>query len=267
MPRQFTFDEIPESREESLHPPHLIMRFIASGLFDNAAVMANAIALTAPQVLAAGGLLYRQNIEIDPVGWSLYEVTVPYGPDKQGTGEVGWSFSTSGATITVKAAKEHIKSYPDAWDWNPYGGAIGVKGDGEVEGIDIVVPALALTYTFRHPAGHLSEPFAKVIAGATGCTNANEFRTFQPEELLFVGGDGSDGSASEAEMAYYFVAQANVTDLSIGEITGIAKKGHHALWIDFKDEVENGYALRRPRSVHIERVYDAIDFASHFGWS
>src|SRR5690606_35196323 len=146
-------------------------------------------------------------------------------------------------------------------------GAIGVKGDGDVEGIDVVVPALRLTYTYRHPEGVVNELLAKQIASATGRTNANPFRTFQDEELLFIGGSGSDGTEAEAEVQYQFIASSNESNLTIGEISNIAKKGHHALWIEFKDEVEDGYAVRQPKGVHIERVYDPVDFHAAFGWS
>ena len=146
--------------------------------------------------------------------------------------------------------------------------AIGVKEDGDVEGIDIVFPVLKLDYTFRHAAGVVSEDFARLLASATARTNLNAFRGFAAGELLFVGGSGSDGTQNEAEVTYTFIAQPNETNYTIGLIANIVKQGHHVAWVEFQDEkAAAGQAVKTPVRVHIERVYDAIDFASVFGWS
>jgi len=130
-----------------------------------------------------------------------------------------------------------------------------------------VVPALKLTYSFKHSAGVINEDHARALAGVTGMTNSAEFRGFQAGELLYIGSTGEDGTETEASVEYIFVASQNVTDLTIGDIASIAKEGHHYLWIEFKNEVEDGQPAVQPERVHIERVYDSFDFASVFGWS
>ena len=262
--RVFSFEETPASRSETTTPPSYTLQYRAIGEFDDLTVQHVALALTPPFVTRPTGNLFRQDVQREPDGWGNYLVTVPYGKLERETGTFNFTFDTTGGTINIKAAKQHIASYPDNGDWHK--GAIGVKSDGDVSGADIVIPALRLNYNFRHPAGVVTEAFAKTIASATGATNLLPFRTFQPEELLFIGGTGADGSDSEAEIGYQFVASGDAT-LTIGDIAGIAKKGHHLLWIEFKDEVEAGQAVRQPKRVHIERVYDPIDFAAVFGWS
>lgn len=265
----FTFDETPASRSETIEPPTYTIVYKAVGEQDEDVVVAYALAATPIYVFRPRGTLIRKDVQIDPDGWGQYTVTVPYGRVDATSAEPGsytFSFDTQGATINIKAAKQHVATYPTSGAVD-HKGAIGVKADGEPEGADIVVPACKLTYSFKHPAGIVNESFAKLIAFATGRTNLNPFRTYEQTELLFAGGGGSDGSDAEATVSYNFIAQPNENEYRIGDITGIVKKGHHYAWVEFEDDVSSGEAIRPPKRVHIERVYDEIDFASTFGWS
>lgn len=265
MPAIFSFEEMPESRSFAAEPASYTTKWKADGEHDDATVQAYAIAATPTSVFTPVGQLFRQNVQVEPDGWGQYIVTVPYGPRKRNTGDYTWSFDTGGATVKIKAAKEHIASYPDDGDWHK--GAIGVKGDGEVEGVDIVIPALALTVTFNHPSGIVTLDYAKQLAAATGTTNSASFLGFDAGELLFLGASGSDGSEAAASVAFKLAASQNVTDLSFGDITSIVKQGHHVAWVEFEDGVDTGEAVRPPKRVHIERVYGESNFASVFGWS
>lgn len=260
--------ETPDSRMESMLPSSFTLRYRITGEQDQDAVAYYAIASTPTAALRPTGILYRQNIEIEPDGWANYLVTVPYGPLARDPGSISFSFDTTGATINIKAAKEHVATYDSggvaAGDWHK--GAIGVKGDGEVEGAEIVVPALKLSYGFRHPQGQVNESFARSLASVTGTTNSTTFRGFAAGELLFIGATGSDGTDAEAELQYQFIASQNESGISIGEVTSIVKQGHHYAWVEFKDEVTAGEAVRQPKRVHIERVYNSTNFAAVFGW-
>lgn len=264
----FTFEETPESRKESSNPPSYTLVYKAAGEHDDSLVHAHALMATPSVVFRPTGTLWRKDVQRDPDGWGQNIVTVPYGPldaSSLPAGSFTFDFDSSGGTIKVKAAKEHVKSYPV--DGNFHKGSIGVNEEGDVEGADIIVPVLKLTYTFKHPLGVVNEAFARNVASVTGRTNLNPFRGFEGEELLFVGAAGSDGTDSEADVAYQFIASPNESDWSIGDITSIVKKGHHYAWVEFKDEVHAGNAVRQPQRVHIERVYDSVDFASALGWS
>lgn len=268
----FTFEETPDSRQETSNPPSYELVYKAVGEHDDATVHAYALAATPSVVFRPTGSLYRKDVVREPDGWGQYTVRVPYGPLDSSSlpaGSYTFDFDTTGATVKIKAAKAHVNAYTSsgATAADLHKGSIGVKSDGEVEGADIVIPALKLTYTFKHPSGVVDEAFARNIAAVTGRTNLNPFRGFAGEELLFIGGTGSDGTDSEAAVAYQFVASANESSLSIGDITGIVKKGHHYAWVEFKDEVDGGKAVRQPERVNIERVYDPVDFATVLGWS
>jgi hypothetical protein len=263
----FEFNERPDSRAWTVDPPGVTYRYKASGEHDDSIVLAYALSGTPTVVYSGVGALFRGNVQVDPDGHKQYVVTVPYGSRKNETGSATFRFDTTGATINIKAAKEHIASYPSGAPANPHKAAIGVTKDGQVEGADIVVPALRLTYSFRHPAGIINENHARALAGVTGMTNSATFRGFAAGELLYVGSAGEDGTETEASVDYNFVASKNVTDLRVGDILNIVKQGHHLLWIEFKNEVDSGKPVVQPERVHIERVYDAVNFAAIFGWS
>jgi hypothetical protein len=266
MPEIFQFNERPDSRAWTTDPPSVTYRYKATGQQDDGIVRAYALSATPLVIFADVGTLYRGNVQIEPDGHKQYLVSVPYGPRKRETGSSTFRFDTTGATINVKAAKQHIASYPSGGSANPHKGSIGVTKDGNVEGAEIVIPALKLIYTFKHPAGVINESHARALAGVTGMTNASPFRGFAAGELLYLGSTGEDGSETEASVEYVLVASANAT-ISVGDITGIFKGGHHLLWIEFKNEVDGGKPAVQPERVHIERVYDPVDFASAFGWS
>ncbi len=262
----FSFEETPESRsQESGDNQYHELVYTASGEFDDAQVHSYALSLAPLTVARPTGTLYRTGIVVEPVGHKLYEVRARYGRH----GSATFTFDTTGATVNVQCAKEHRGSYTAAGadgDGN-HSGAIKVREGGDVQGADIVIPALKLTYTYRHPRGVVNETYAKTLAGATGCTNLNPFRGFSPGELLFFGASGSDGTDAEAEVSYQFIASQNVVGMSIGAITGIAKDGHDYVWVEFEDAVVNGRACKVPLRANVERVYDPIDFASVLGWS
>lgn len=201
MSTAFTFDEIPDSREQSIQPPSLTMKFLASGEVDDQTVLLNAALSTAQTVISTIGMLYRQDILLAPAGFARYIVTVPYAQMQHQTGSYTFNFDTTGGTAKQKYAIPHVGSWTTstanataAAASNPYNGAIGVPLDGgEPDGADIVVPALKFNVTYRYPQGVVTLPFTRTLASATGCTNSDVFLNFQPGELLFLGATGNDG--------------------------------------------------------------------------
>jgi hypothetical protein len=262
----FLFDERPDSRSIQVDPPMLTLRYTAAGEFDENTVLGYALSATPTSIFTTMGQLWRQPLNLDPDGWSRYVVTVPYGQRQRDTGSIGFSFDATGASIRIKASKEVIQSYPapgvTAVD---HKGSIGVSDNGEVEGTDIIVPALSMTYDYRYPEGVVDESFARFCAGAVAHTNENSWRGFQAGELLLVGISGS-GSESESSAQVKVLASQNASSLTIGEITGIVKQGHHYLDILFMDTVTSNRRVRKPKQVTVHRVYDPIDFASVLGF-
>jgi hypothetical protein len=242
----------------------------ASGTTDEQYVAAFARGSIPGVITTVAGILYRGDIRVDPNGHANWTVTANYTTRNRQTGNYTWSFDTTGATVRVTTARQHVASFPaDEANPDPHKGTIGVTKDGNVEGTDITIPVLKLQVQFKHPLGVVSLPFAKKLARLTGTTNSAAWldSNFQAGELLFLGAQGSDGSDAEAELNYIFAASENVTDLSFGAISNVIKDGHHFAWVEYEDAVsEGGEAATKAKRVHVEQVYGEANFASEFGW-
>lgn len=263
----FSFTETPDSRQSTLVPPAVTLKFRASGEQDDASVMAYATAFTPALVShSSGAILYRQDVAVEPAGFKLYKVSVPYSVDKHDTGSFKLSFDTTGGTLHITASKETIQAYGSGATTADYKQAIGVTGKEDVEGADVIIPVLKITATFRHPQGVITIPQIKNLGRWTGKVNSDTFLTFDPGEVLFLGATGDEGTDQPTEIAYHFACSENLTGLSIGGITGIDKKGHHLYWIKYKKNAANNKGVIQPESIYIERVYDVLPLASCLGF-
>jgi len=257
------FTEKPGSRSVSYNPPTFRYLYTLAGTIDHAIAWSYAAAALPAIVSAAGQVLYRQDVKCDHVGHDVWDVEAPYGPRENTVGEYRFSFSTTGGTLRIRQAKEHIATFPNG---NPeHDGAIDVQGR-EVQGADIVIPALKLSYTFRHPAGYVNESLAVNLARLTGRTNSAIWHGFKIGEALFLGANGSDGTTADAEVTYEIAASEELTNATIGAITGVDKKGWEIAWAEFEDDEDAGAAIQKVKSIHVERVYDSFNFASQLGF-
>jgi hypothetical protein len=94
----------------------------------------------------------------------------------------------------------------------------------------------------------------------TGKTNNASFATFAEGELLFLGADFSAASGGEVSITYKFVASPNRTGLTVGPITGIAKKGHEYLWVLYRPNQSGNFLVKVPVAVYVHKVYESGDF-------
>jgi hypothetical protein len=183
------------------------------------------------------------------------------------TGSFRWDCDTTGATVTVKAGKSHVATFPaPGGDGKPFGTLIGATKDG-VEGTEIVIPAMKFNVAFRHPEGviNLSKVFS--LGDLAGSSNSDTFFTRPAGSFLFIGFTCSDGSDSEAEVNYQFAYSKNIVNEVVGGIAGVTKDGWDYAWIEFVDDVFNGtIPVKKPVRVHVDRVYDRIAFATTFGF-
>lgn len=259
----FTFREAPESGASTSVPPTVTLKYIASGSSDRGWVKAAALSLTPPLVTTVHGFLYRQDLAIEPDGFNLFRVTVPYGRNPRADGSLRFNMSSQGGTFHVSASRETVAKYPaEAKDYKQL---IGVHGD-QVDGVDIVVPATRVSVTFSHPAGVLNLPYAFTIADLAGTVNSDTFLARPAGTMLFLGHDCSDGSDVAAEATYHFAYSKNLSGFSIGPISGISKQGHDYLWVAFKPAVDDGKPVHEPEAVYVERLYERIAFGPAFGF-
>lgn len=257
--------EKPDGTTTSINPPGISVAYASIGEADKTAVFAYTVAGTPSVMFGPSGTLYRNNIATNHRGHDVYDVTVSYGPQPRVVGEFRFAFSTMGGTLHITQAKAHVATFPSA-SAPDHKGAIGFDGV-EVRGTDITIPALKLTYTFRHPQGAANEALALKLAKATGKTNSAKWHgLFDIGSLLFLGCNGSQGTTSEAEIQYEFAYSEGLTLATIGAITNVNKKGWEIAWIEYEEGTSGTSAVKTPKWIHVDRVYDSMDYATELGF-
>lgn len=261
----FRFFENPRSRTVTALPPSAELSYTATGTTDSMYVLSHATLAT--PVIYNG--LWRQDIRVDPVASDHFTVTVPYGPFDVTPGEFRLSFDTTGGTIHILASRETKQKVKRGGGAAPdFKGLIGVHQD-QVDGVDVVIPALRLTVHFQHPLGVVSLARIKALARNTGKVNSDAWLSFKAGEVLFLGATGDEGNAAPTNVAYQFACMENASGLTIGNIAGINKNGHEYVWIYYKDGVDAGPPVRpikTPEFAYVERVYEEVAFKSLLGF-
>lgn len=214
--------------------------------------------------------LPRQDIEIERLGEHHWEARVIYQSSRGGgfltPGESSFNFEIGGGTQHITQSKETIARHAPVDETPPdFKGAIGVTADS-VEGVDIVAPVFNFSETHLFPATQVTESYKGTIFRLVGKTNVSQFRAYLRGEVLFLGAAGARRGTNfddPWEISFRFAASPNVTGLVVGDITGIDKRGHEYVWVRYADAEDetSGTIVKKPTSVHVERVYDEGNFS------
>jgi len=238
-------------------------RYQVHGTTDRA--MAYALAMAAAPMVQGG--LIRQNVHVEQEGDDVWNADVQYGVMEQGEpGDVSWSFDISTENFHLTNALAHVQSYPaNAPDCK---GAIGVREDGSgvgVDGVDIKIPVFTWEEThyvsYETVANH---GFIQTLESTTAKINHASWRIWAKGELLFLGAAGAKRGEEAVGMTYRFASSKSKAGMTIGDIGGVDKEGHHYLWVQYEKQEDAGAnkLVPRPLAVHVERVYDYADFAA-----
>lgn len=253
------FHEIPESRELTLElMPTATTHWVCEGEFDDFAVATLARSATPYSFTHPMAILTRHLIEVKEFGHKLYYVTVYYNTETVELGSYRIEFDTLGGTVHIKAGV-HQGVFPAG---SPtHDGLIGVKGD-DVEGADIVIPAMRIIIHFSHPYGYLTDARIRTLSRLAGSMDNAGFFGWAPYETLFLGAQGSQetnftntGSDTVTECSYHFAMSENLTNYTVGSITGVNKKGWDVAWTKWKESVEGGKASNEAEYINVVRVY------------
>jgi len=131
-----------------------------------------------------------------------------------------------------------------------------INYDGkEVAGADIYVPSYSFSETHCFGPAFVTQAYKAKLFRLTGRTNNNNFRFFQPGEVLFLGASGTQRGDEKWEITFKFACSENFNNLSIGNISGINKKGWQLVWVYYNEAVESEVLLKKPQQVNVEDVY------------
>jgi hypothetical protein len=189
----------------------------------------------------------------------IWDITVPY--ESQVNTERTFAGSTSGGSFNITQGYGVTSYAPSGITAPNFQGAINVNEQG-VQGVDVIVPQFEFSLTKTQDNGFVSLSYAATLARMTGKTNNATFETFEPGELLFLGADFSQQSNGSATLTYKFSASPNRTGITIGSITGIAKKGHEYLWVFYRPNLSGNFLVRIPVAVYVHKVYEDGDFST-----
>ena len=205
----------------------------------------------------------RVSIHEDTTGEETnYSVDIEHSntPDPDKAGSI--RFSISGTQVKSMIGVRRLGCYTKDGSINdPYGGLIGVTKDG-VEGVDLDVYNGTFSITRKFPASWFHWDNYRLINLAAGRFNGLPWNGFAVGEVRFLGAEGdwqSDGDYGE--MTFNFATSPNSSDLFVGDIGPIAKRGWDYLNVEYAEFVENGRTFKRPTLVTVDQVYLEMDFA------
>ena len=280
-----TVEEKYDSRQSTTGDnAQVTMTYIASGSDDDLAIK-SAVESFAPETYDG---LPMQSVQIEPISEEYWDASVRYAdassptssgsstPDP-GSNEYTYNFDTMGGTQHITQSLGTVSSYadssiPSAPDFH---GAIGVSntnGNAEVQGVDITVPIYNFSETHYLTVEQVTPEYKGTLFQLTGKVNNATFRGLAAGECLFLGASGTlhgteftDGTSGggDWEITYRFAASPNKTGITIGSITGIAKKGWEYLWVRYADveDMDAMAMVKRPVAAYVEQVYESADFS------
>ena len=232
-------------------------------------VDAEVVALVLATIPLNYGALVLQNYTPEHQGNGVWDVSVRYAERKSdgstsGGGDMGtggtFQFETGGGTthITQALFTRQTKTLPGvaAPDFQ---GAIGWDGE-RVQGVDITTPIFHWTETHLRPSAAITLAYLDKLHALTGKTNLNSFRGRDTEEVLFLGASGSAKDGSQWEISYKFAAQKTLVNLTVGEITGIEKKGWDYLDVQYEVRPDANFRAPRPIVVRVLKLYEQGNF-------
>jgi len=173
-----------------------------------------------------------------------------------------WSFDTGGGQQHITQSLSTVGRYGPGAS-TKLGGAINYDGQN-VNGVDIVVPVYAFSETHYFTDAQVTPAYKATLFNLTGTVNNASWRGFSAGEVLFLGASGSKRGNDLWELQFRFSASPNKSDIQVGEITGIAKKGWEYLWVLYAEDVDDTAKsiVKKPIGVHVERVYPTSDFTA-----
>lgn len=255
-----------ESEDNASANRRFLVRGSADPLVCRAFLIANAVGLS---------LYTYDGLAMKTLSWNLYpeggpdawEFTAAYDFTPE-PGEFVVSIDTTGATVNVQEAFAQTKFDATNFTAIDYGTSINVDAQGNPQGVEKIIPSLKLNIRATIKKSNFSSAlaYAKIIAGFTGKVNHEAFLSFARGELLFLGATGDIITDENPVLDFAFEASVNITNQTIGSITGINKLGWEYIWFDFAQKQDTTTKLKKTiaRGAYVSEIYEFANFSGLF---
>lgn len=212
----------------------------------------------APITATIGGqLLADATYELGDLDEGMFEASVQY-RKRTNPGESRYNFEIAGQSQHISYSRQTVQAVGGTVNDN--GQAIGFDGE-TVQGCDIIVPTYNWSETHVFLASSITQAYRDMLFSICGTVNNNGFKGRAAGEVLFLGCSGNERDDSLWEINFRFSAAPNQTNLAIGGLTGINKKGWEHLWLYFAGGIATQRYIKKPVAAYVERVYDYTNFA------
>ncbi|OHB51766.1 MAG: hypothetical protein A2Y12_01390 [Planctomycetes bacterium GWF2_42_9] len=205
--------------------------------------------------------LPRACYDVEQISDRLWLGTVNYNHNEKVEDKFEYSFEMGGGTqkITQTISPMQVTKYgANAPDFQ---GAINVD-DNSVNGVDIIVPVFNFTETRIVKSLNIDNAFKLSLFNLVGKVNASGWHGFAAGEVLQAGVSGAkSGRFGDWEITYKFAASPNKTNITIGTIAGINKKGWEYLWVRYEKSTDQNCLIQIPRAVYVHQLYESGDFS------
>ena len=210
--------------------------------------------------------LYPEEVSIKTLGPGLWDATVTYRVyqyNEQNLVEA--QFSTAGGTERLYCGygTTVCLNCDTGQTGISEGGAIGVKDDGSVEGVDVKWPSFSWSQTQNYSLATVNTNFKKMLAMYTNCVNSDTFRGYDPGEVMFDGVSGSlqtrYNKVTNAPTQYWKLTFSFSVKRNRQEQFGSAeflRIGWEHRWMKWRKVVgANGKTVNTPDTVFCEQIY------------
>lgn len=183
------------------------------------------------------------------------------------------SISELGVDVDIRPVAKHVTHSLDTVQskfWTGSGtppdfkGGINVDPDGKVQGVDLgAMGDAAITFSIQQEflTSALTNAFFTTLEGKVGRVNSGTFRGRAAGEVYFAGVRGSIRYAEiKNTLTYDFAISKNATSLTVGEISGLNKKGWEYLWV-YSDRLAEAGGRVVPIAAYVEKVFETTSFA------
>lgn len=258
------FDELTDASQSTQYPPAARTTFLAVGEDDENLVEQYALANTLLAIATPFGILYRQPLNFQRLGYKTYHVFVEWSKSKWGPFQFSIRGRTTGGTQKIVASLATIATSANAPDFQ---GLIGVNQvDGTVEGADVIVPVLQVAVDVTYPAGFVNSARMASWSVNTPSVNSVAWQGWAAGEALYEGTEFEDGTDIEARVTHNFSISKNLTNFQSAGLTVTAKNGWDLLWFLTEKDDDAGVPIQKAVHWYVERIYPRTSFQTLFGF-